>query len=103
MTRTLLILAAAASAAAPASAARPEAAAGEPFRAAVKVSDLDLAPPAGRAAFDARVEALASRHCAPRPFPAVYEPDSLERCRSDFRAAAKAEASRRKARGGASG
>ncbi|HYD36447.1 MAG TPA: UrcA family protein [Allosphingosinicella sp.] len=105
MTRTLLLLAAAAaSAAAPAAAARAPAPAGEPFAVAVPASDLDLASPAGRAAFDARVEALAERSCAPRRFPAAYEPESLERCRADFRAAAHAAADRRsRARGAPAG
>ena len=92
MLRTLLLLAAAAAPAAASSAAAPV---GEPFRVAIPVGDLDLASPAGRAAFAARVERLAARSCAPRPYPAVYEPESLGRCRSDFRAAAEAAASRR--------
>ena len=107
MTRTLTLLAAAAAlasaSAAPAAAARAEAPAGEPFRATLKIGDLDLASPAGRAAFAARVEALADRSCAPRAFPAAYDPDSLDRCRADFRAAAEAAAERRLRRAPASG
>ncbi len=93
MIRPFLLLAAAASAAA-AAAARSSEPAGEPFRATIPVADLDLATPAGRAAFAARVERLATLSCAPRPYPAVYEAKSLSRCRSDFRAAAEAAASR---------
>lgn len=97
MPRIFLLLAAAAAPAAPAAAP-----AGEPFRASVPVGDLDLASPAGRAAFAARVETLATRSCAPRAFPAAYEPESLRRCRADFRAAAEAAASRRRRSGHAS-
>lgn len=93
MIRIFLLLAAAASAGSPAAAAPAAAPAGEPFRVAIPVGD--LASPAGRAAFDARVDKLATRSCAPRPYPAVYEPESLRRCRSDFRAAAEAAAARR--------
>jgi UrcA family protein len=95
MIRILLLLAAAASAGSAAAASRAAAAAGEPFRVAIPVGDLDLASPAGRAAFDARVETLATRACAPRPYPAAYEPRSLERCRAGFRASAEAAAERR--------
>ena len=41
--------------------------------------------------------------CAPRPYPAAYEPESLGRCRADFRAAAEAAAERRRRAGRASG
>ena len=99
MIRTLLLLVAAALAAPAAAGSRAGAPAGEPFRAAIPVADLDLATPAGRAAFAARVERLATRSCAPRPFPAAYEPKSLSRCRAGFRAAAAAAAERRKPAG----
>ena len=101
MTSTLLLLAAAAaaSAASPAAASRAAAPAGEPFRVAIPIGDLDLASPAGRAAFAARVETLAKRSCAPRAFPAAYDPESLSRCRAEFRAAAEAAASRRRQAG----
>lgn len=91
----LFAAAAAASAAFPAAASRTAAPAGEPFRVAIPIGDLDLASPAGRAAFAARVETLARRSCAPPAFPAAYDPESLSRCRADFRAAAEAAAERR--------
>ena len=92
----LLAAAAAASAASPAAASRTAAPSGEPFRVAIPIGDLDLASPAGRAAFAARVAALARRSCAPPAFPAAYQPESLGRCRADFRAAAEAAAERRR-------
>lgn len=99
MPPALALLAAAALASAAAATAAPP---GEPFRAVIPVADLDLATPAGQAAFAARVEALAIRSCAPRPFPAAYDPESLSRCRADFRAAAEAAVERRR-RGSAHG
>ena len=91
MTRNRISLAFAA-AAALAAAASPAAAAprGEAFQVSIPVGDLNLATPAGRAALARRTRALAERTCAPRPFPASYEPASLRACHAAFQAAATA-------------
>jgi UrcA family protein len=89
MTRNCLRLAAAA--AALAGAAIPAAAAprGEAFHVSIPVGDLDLASQAGREALTRRARTLAARTCAPRPFPASYEPASLRACLRAFDAAAR--------------
>lgn len=84
--RLSLAVAAAALAAMPATAA-PR---GEAFNVTIPVGDLDLASEAGRDALTRRARTLASRTCAPLPFPASYEPASLRACRRAFDAAARA-------------
>ena len=93
MTRPLICLASAAAALALASAAPAAASAqprGEPFRVSVPVGDLDLTAEQGRRALVERFRDYAGRTCAPRAYPASYEPASLRACRDAFESAAQA-------------
>jgi UrcA family protein len=80
----LLAAATFAAASSPALADRAPAAPGEPFSVVVPSRDLDLLSPAGQAAFLKRAEALALDTCAPRPYPARYDRESLRACRAAF-------------------
>ena len=92
MTRLSFCLASAAAAMAVASAApaaaAPAAPRGEPFRVSVPVGDLDLSAEQGRRALVERFRDYAGRTCAPRAYPASYDPASLRACRAAFESAA---------------